>query len=85
MPDILNGWTATGLLGLAALLFGVGALLFPGPPAINLIVLFGAYALVDGALALAAARAGAGGVALKGFLNSPNLDLLPAGLLRGRH
>ncbi len=68
MPDILRGWTPTGLRGLAALLFGVGALLWPVAPVINLIVLFGAYALVDGSLALAAARAGAGGPALRGFL-----------------
>jgi uncharacterized membrane protein HdeD (DUF308 family) len=81
MPDILRGWTTTGLRGLAALLFGVGALLFPIAPVINLVALFGVYALIDGALALAAARAGVGGLALKGFLVGEGLVGIGVGLL----
>jgi uncharacterized membrane protein HdeD (DUF308 family) len=81
MPDILHGWTTTGLRGLAALVLGVGALLFGVVPVINLVVLFGAYALIDGALALAAAYAGTGGPALKGFLIGEGFVGIGAGLL----
>lgn len=85
MPDILRGWTTTGLRGLAALLFGLGTLLFPVVPTINLpinlIALFGAYALVDGALALTGVRAGAGGPTLKGFLLAEGLVGIGVGLL----
>ena len=81
MPDILHGWTTTGLRGLAALLFGVGALLFTIVPVIHLVALFGAYALVDGTLALAAARAGTGGAALKGFFVGEGLVVIGTGLV----
>ncbi|TAK35489.1 MAG: HdeD family acid-resistance protein [Chloroflexota bacterium] len=81
MPDILHGWTTTGLRGLASLLFGVGALLFPVVSVINLIALFGAYALADGTLALAAARAGTRGAALKGFFVGEGLVGIGAGLV----
>lgn len=81
MPDILRGWTTTGLRGLAALLFGFGALLFLAAPVISLIALFGAYALIDGALALAAVRAGARRPVPRGFLVAERLVGIGAGLL----
>ena len=53
-------WWAVGLRGLAALVCGVLALVWPGLTLVVLVALFGAYALVDGLFALAATRAKAG-------------------------
>ena len=48
-------WWAVVLRGIAAILFGVVALVWPGPTVFVLVLLFGAYALVDGVFTLATA------------------------------
>jgi uncharacterized membrane protein HdeD (DUF308 family) len=45
-------WWVVGLRGLAAVIFGILALLVPKLTLIVLIAFFGAYALIDGAIAL---------------------------------
>jgi uncharacterized membrane protein HdeD (DUF308 family) len=45
-------WWAVALRGVAAVLFGILALLAPSAAFVFLVLLFGAYALVDGVLAL---------------------------------
>jgi uncharacterized membrane protein HdeD (DUF308 family) len=45
-------WWAVGLRGLAAVIFGILALLVPKLTLIVLIAFFGAYALIDGVIAL---------------------------------
>jgi uncharacterized membrane protein HdeD (DUF308 family) len=45
-------WWAIALRGLVAILFGVLALLWPGATLTTLVLLFGAYAVVDGVVAI---------------------------------
>ena len=53
--DHAPSWWALALRGFVAILFGLAALFWPGLILAVLIVLFGAYALVDGVFALIAA------------------------------
>jgi uncharacterized membrane protein HdeD (DUF308 family) len=56
MLDVLTRyWWAVALRGALAVLFGVVALVWPGVTIIVLVTLFGAYALVDGVIALGTA------------------------------
>jgi uncharacterized membrane protein HdeD (DUF308 family) len=54
MIVIAGNWKTVGLQGLIAVLFGVLALFWPGPTVGAFVLLFGAYAIVDGAFALGA-------------------------------
>lgn len=49
---LVNNWWLVLLRGIAAILFGLLAFLWPGLTLVTLVLLFGTYALVDGALAL---------------------------------
>ena len=67
-----NWWMLT-VRGIAAILFGILALVLPGITLFTLVLLFGAYALVDGAFALGVAvrnrgRSRAGTLAVQGIL-----------------
>jgi uncharacterized membrane protein HdeD (DUF308 family) len=55
LETLSRRWWAVALRGVAAILFGVLALAWPGITVFALVILFGAYALVDGAFTLAAA------------------------------
>lgn len=62
MLDILaRNWWAFALRGVAALVFGILAILWPGVSLTALVLLFGAYALVDGLFAIISAIARGGG------------------------
>ena len=72
---LIGNWWALALRGVFAILFGVLAILWPGMTAVVLVLLFGAYALVDGVFALIAAlrlarqHGRSGGLLLEGILN----------------
>ena len=55
MVILARNWWAVALRGLAALIFGVAALVVPHITLVVLIALFGAYALVDGVFAIVSA------------------------------
>lgn len=55
LETLSRHWWAVALRGVAALLFGVLALVWPGITVVALVLVFGAYALVDGAFTAATA------------------------------
>jgi uncharacterized membrane protein HdeD (DUF308 family) len=52
LKAIADGWWSFALRGTLALLFGIGALSYPGLTLVILIVFFGIYALIDGITAI---------------------------------
>src|SRR4051812_19487018 len=52
LPALAVNWVFLLLRAIVAALFGVAVLLWPTPPLQGLVMLFAAYAAVDGALAL---------------------------------
>jgi len=65
---VARNWWLFLLRGIAALVFGVLSFGWPGISLLTLILFFGAYALVDGAFALAAAIVGKGSAPLRWWL-----------------
>jgi uncharacterized membrane protein HdeD (DUF308 family) len=78
-PMLLHGlaknWWLLLLRGIAAIIFGILAFAWPGITLLSLVILYGAYALVDGVLSIAAAFGGGGGAA------TPRWWLIVVGLL----
>jgi len=58
---LADGWWLVLLRGIGAILFGLLAFAWPGISLLTLVLLYGAYALSDGVLALGAAITGRGG------------------------
>lgn len=58
LHGLAKNWWALLLRGIAAIVFGVLAFAWPGITILSLVILYGAYALVDGVLAIIAAIGG---------------------------
>jgi len=74
--DLVGKWRALALRGLAAILLGIAAFVWPGLTLVVLVILFGAYLLVDGVLALVA-----GGMTRSWLLLIEGVASVIAGLL----
>ncbi|SRR5258708_4537989 len=74
-----RNWWLLLLRGIAALLFGIIAFLWPGITLVTLVILFGAYAIADGVFALVTAFRGGSGVS-RGWLILIGLLSLAAGI-----
>jgi uncharacterized membrane protein HdeD (DUF308 family) len=77
---LAKNWWLILLRGICAILFGVLAFAWPGVTLVTLVVLYGAFALVDGVLAVAAAITG-GAAAPRWWLAIMGLAGIAAGLL----
>jgi uncharacterized membrane protein HdeD (DUF308 family) len=60
LEQLARYWWALAIRGAAAIIFGLLALIWPGITLTALVLLFGAYALVDGVFAVASAIMGRG-------------------------
>ncbi|RIL01454.1 MAG: hypothetical protein DCC71_17650 [Proteobacteria bacterium] len=61
LDTLAKNWWLLLLRGIAGVVFGVAAFVWPGVTLLVLVLLYGAYAFVDGVFAIAAAIAGRGG------------------------
>jgi uncharacterized membrane protein HdeD (DUF308 family) len=77
---LAKNWWMLLLRGIAAIIFGVLALAWPGMTLLTLILFYGAYALVDGVLAIVAAITG-GALMPRWWLAIVGLLGIAAGLL----
>jgi uncharacterized membrane protein HdeD (DUF308 family) len=77
---LARNWWLLLLRGIAALGFGIAAIAWPGITLVVLVLLYGAYALADGAFAIAAALRGHGGRAPTGWLLFVGVLGIAAGL-----
>jgi uncharacterized membrane protein HdeD (DUF308 family) len=77
---LARNWWLILLRGIVAILFGVLAFLWPGVTLVTLVVLYGAFALVDGVLAIVAAITG-GAPAPRWWLAIVGLAGIAAGVL----
>lgn len=60
VEPLTRGWWLVLLRGIAGILFGIAAFIWPGLTVLALTLLFGAFALADGAFSLGAAFTGGG-------------------------
>src|SRR4051794_5295460 len=76
-----DNWWLMALRGVAAVLFGVLAFIWPGMTLLTLTLLFGAYALAHGILALVMAFKGPGGRRRSGGLIFEGIVSIGAGII----
>jgi uncharacterized membrane protein HdeD (DUF308 family) len=81
LPALADNWWLVLLRGIASILFGVLAFVWPGLTVFWLVLLFAAYAIVDGVIALWAAFVGPGGMAPRWWLVVIGLLGIAAGVV----
>jgi uncharacterized membrane protein HdeD (DUF308 family) len=75
-----GNWQLIALRGVAAILFGIGTLVWPSVTLWVLVIMWGVYAIVDGVAALAASITGRGLVPHRGWLAFTGLVSIVAGI-----
>src|SRR5262245_23300084 len=80
LPVLAKYWWLVLLRGIAAIIFGILAFIWPGITLLTLILFYGAFALVDGVLALANAIMG-GNVGSRWWLALVGVAGIAAGLV----
>lgn len=78
LPALSGNWWALALRGVAAVIFGILALVLPEVTLLTLILFYGAYAVIDGVFALTAAIRGSGN---RGLLLVEGILGIAAGLI----
>ena len=81
LPTVSGNWGALAVRGVAAVLFGLAALIWPGLTLWVLIVLYGAYAIVDGVFAIVAGLRTTGSGQLRWLLVAEGTLGIVAGLI----
>ena len=81
LPVIAKTWWLLLLRGIAGIIFGVLAFIWPGLTLLTLVIFYGAYALVDGVIALIAAFSGGAKPAPTWWLVVVGLAGIAAGIL----
>ena len=81
LPALAENWWLVLLRGIASILFGVLAFVWPGLTVFWLVLLFAAYAIVDGVIALWAAATGPGVMAPRWWLVVIGLLGIAAGVV----
>ncbi len=81
LEALARNWWLLLLRGLAAIAFGIMAFVWPALSLLTLVILFGAYALADGALSIAAAIGNRGGGVPRWWLVVAGIAGICAGLL----
>ena len=76
---LAKNWWLLLLRGIAAIVFGVLAFVWPGLTLVTLILFYGAFALVDGVIALVAAFTGGAKPLPTWWLSSSACSALPQG------
>ncbi|GAA3204035.1 HdeD family acid-resistance protein [Actinocorallia longicatena] len=81
LDQLARKWWLLALRGVFAILFGIVAWVWPDITVLALAILFGAYALVDGAIALAGAFAGGTPEKSRGWLGFTGVCGIALGLM----
>ena len=81
LHGLARNWWLLLLRGIVSVLFGVLAFAWPGLTLVTLVLLYGAFALLDGAFALVAAILGAPGLASRWWLALVGVFGIAAGVL----